>query len=205
MDLATELASIELPPAVRAAILAPAALLQTQANLVAQQAAQIQSKSQRIDTLELELAYLRRMRYGAKSEALNAEQRSLFDESIDADLAAIAAQLAVESGTDCSSIERQPRVRAGRQALPAHLLRTIVVHEPASCTCGECGKDLVKVSEDISEQLHVQPAVFSVIRHIRPQYACRRCQTMTAAPVAPSIIDGGLPSNATLAWVMVSK
>lgn len=80
-----------------------------------------------------------------------------------------------------------------------------MIHEPESCHCGQCGQGLVKVSEDISEQLHVQPAVFSVLRHIRPQYACRRCQTMTAAPIPPAIIDGGLPTAATLAWVMVSK
>ena len=208
MNLITELANIELPPAVRAAILAQAEWVQAHTDLAAKtvaQAALIQAKSLLIEKLEFELDYLRRMRYGAKTEAMSAEQRSLFDEEFDISAAAIEAQLAAATTDDDSTPVRRPRMRAGRQPLPAHLLRTEVVHEPESCTCGECGQDLVKVSEDVSEQLHIQPAVFSVIRHIRPQYACRCCQTMSAAPVAPSIIDGGLPTNATLAWVMVSK
>ena len=208
MNLIAELANIELPPAVRAAILAQAEWVQAHADLAVKtvtQAALIQAKSLLIEKLEFELAYLRRMQFGAKTEAMSAEQRSLFDEEFEVSAAALEAQLAAARTDDDSTPVRQPRIRAGRQALPAHLPRTDVVHAPESCTCGECGQDLVKVSEDVSEQLHVQPAVFSVIRHIRPQYACRRCQTMTAAPVAPSIIDGGLPTNATLAWVMVSK
>ncbi len=203
MNLIAELAKLDLPPAVRAAILA-----QAHADLVvktAAQAALIQAKSLLIEKLEFELSYLRRMQYGAKTEAMSAEQRSLFDEEFDVSAAAIEAQIAAAHTDDASTPARKPRIRAGRQPLPAHLPRTDVVHEPESCRCGECGKHLVKVRTDISEQLHVQPAVFSVIRHIRPQYACRSCQTMTAAPVAPSIIDGGLPTSATLAWVMVSK
>ncbi|MGL4995986.1 MAG: IS66 family transposase [Deefgea sp.] len=208
MNLIDELANIELPPAVRAAILAQIEWNQTHADLAAKHAAQavkIQADTQLIAKLQFELAYLRRMYFGAKTEAMNAEQRSLFDEEFNVAAAAIEAQLAAATTDEDRIPVRKPRIRAGRQPLPAHLPRTDVVHEPESCTCGQCGNDLVKVSEDISEQLQVQPAVFSVIRHIRPQYACRSCQTMTAAPVAPSIIDGGLPTNATLAWVMVSK
>jgi len=28
--------------------------------------------------------------------------------------------------------------------------------------------------------------------NIRPQYACRNCETITAAPISPAIIDGGM-------------
>jgi hypothetical protein len=48
----------------------------------------------------------------------------------------------------------------------------------------------------LSEQLDIEPARFFVIRHIRPQYACRRqCETITAAPVAPVVIDGSRPAD----------
>lgn len=121
-------------------------------------------------------------------------------------MAALEAKLAAEQAqTNPEGSDKKPRIRAGRQPLPAHLPRTDIVHEPESCTGGQCGQGLVKVGEDMSEQLHVQPAVFSVLRHIRPQYACRSCQTMSAAPIPPAIINGGLPTAATLAWVMVSK
>ena len=42
-------------------------------------------------------------------------------------------------------------------------------------------------------------------RHIRPQYACRTCETVTAAPLASAIIDGGLASPGLYAWVLIQK
>lgn len=97
------------------------------------------------------------------------------------------------------------RVRAGRQPLPDHLPRIEFRHEPATCTCGRCGKDLTLIGEDISEQLDVEPAKFVVHRHIRPQYACRPCETVMAAPVAPAVIDGGMATAGLLAWVLIGK
>jgi transposase len=64
---------------------------------------------------------------------------------------------------------------------------------------------LVKIGEDVSEQLDIEPARFFVVRHIRPQYACRQCETITAAPVPPAVIDGGMATPGLLAWVAISK
>ena len=71
--------------------------------------------------------------------------------------------------------------------------------------CGQCGADLVKIGEDVSEQLDVEPARFFVHRHIRPQYACRPCETVTAAPIPPAVIDGGMAAVGLLAWIAVCK
>ncbi len=92
-----------------------------------------------------------------------------------------------------------------RQPLPDHLPRIEHRHEPESCTCGHCGNDLVKIGEDVTEQLDVEPAKFFVHRHIRPQYACRSCETITAAPIPPAVIDGGMAAVGLLAWVMIGK
>ena len=94
---------------------------------------------------------------------------------------------------------------ACRQPLPDHLPRIEHRHEPDACTCGKCGKDLVKIGEDISEQLDLEPAKFFVHRHIRPQYARRACETITAAPVPPAVIDGGMVAVGLLTWVMIGK
>ncbi len=92
-----------------------------------------------------------------------------------------------------------------RQPLPNHLPRIEHRHEPESCTCGQCGKDLVKIGEDVTEQLDVEPAKFFVHRHIRPQYACRTCETVTAAPIPPAVIDGGMAAVGLLTWVLIGK
>jgi transposase len=161
----------------------------------------IQHAEAKIQALTLELTHLRRLRFGVKSEALSGEQRELFQETLEADCAACE----VEAEAALPKAARLPRPRAGRQPLPEHLPRIEHRHEPESCTCVQCGRDLVKIGEDVSEQLDVEPAKFTVIRHIRPQYACRACETVTAAPVPAAVIDGGLAAPGLLAWVATSK
>lgn len=180
---------------------------------VLRMAAQIQARDTelhaaktKIDALVLELAHLKRMRFGAKSEALGADTQDLFQESIEADIAAAQRELEQrQAAAGDTKPPKLPRERAGRQPLPDHLPRILHRHEPESCTCGQCGKDLVLIGEDVSEQLDVEPARFFVHRHIRPQYACRACETVTAAPIQPAVIDGGMASTGLLAWVIVGK
>jgi len=159
----------------------------------------LRSQDIKIQALAQEVAYLRRIRYGVKNEAMSPEQRSLFEDDVVQDIAAVEAELKLPA------TPKPPRSRAGRQTLPEHLERVEVRHEPESCTCSACQSNLVKIGEDISEQLDIEPARFFVIRHIRPQYACRQCETITAAPVAPAVIDGSLAAPGLLTWVAISK
>jgi transposase len=46
---------------------------------------------------------------------------------------------------------------------------------------------------------------FSVERHIRSKWACKQCETVVQAPVAPHIIDKGIPTTNLLAQVLISK
>lgn len=151
-----------------------------------------------------ELAQLKRLRFGVKSEALSTAMRDLFDETLAADIAACEARLETLAPLE-SEQKSAARKHKGRAPLPAHLERIEHRHEPESCQCGQCGADLVKIGEDVSEQLDIIPARFIVQRHIRPQYACRACETIEAASVPAQIIDGGLPSARLLAWVGISK
>ena len=161
----------------------------------------------KIQALVLELAHLRRMRFGARSEAFTGEERDLFQETMASDIAAVEAKLAQEQEDKpvTTPVPKPPRPRAGRQPLPDHLPRIEHLHEPQTCTCGKCGSDLVKIGEDITEQLDVEPARFFVHRHIRPQYVCRPCETVTAAPIPPAVIDGGMAAVGLYAWILIGK
>ena len=153
---------------------------------IARRDTELHTAQTKIQALTLELAHLRRMRFGVKSEVLDAETRDLFQETLASDVAAADAELVRQTEAEATPATPRPkRERAGRQPLPEHLPRIEHRHEPESCTCGQCGKTLVKMGEDISEQLDVKPATFFVHRHIRPQYACRTCGTVTAAPIPP--------------------
>lgn len=174
------------------------AALQSQ---LAERDAELKRRELKIQQLTLELAHHKRLRFGCKSEVLSAEQRDLFIDCRDEDGAAIVAELAQQ---ETAKPPRQYK-RTGRNPLPPELPRIEHRHEPASCTCGDCGADLVKIGEDVSEQLDVEPARFFVHRHIRPQYACRHCETVTAAPVPASLIDGGLAAPGLHAWILIQK
>ena len=145
---------------------------------------EITRREQEIHALEIktqklafELAHLRRFRFGATSEAFSGEQKSLFEEDLDQDLAAVEAELAAEETAADSVPSRSAsrRPHPGRTPLPPHLERIEVLHEPEHCTCAACQAALVKIGEEVTEQLHIEPAVFKVIRHIRPKYTCRVC------------------------------
>lgn len=173
--------------------------LQTQ---LAEREAELKLRELKIQQLTLELAHHKRLRFGVKSEALSPEQRDLFQETCSEDAAAIAAELAEQQPPAPALRRAKP---TGRKPLPPELPRIEHRHEPASCTCAQCGHELVKIGEDVSEQLDVEPARFFVHRHIRPQYACRTCETVSAAAVPPALIDGGLAAPGLHAWVLIQK
>ena len=73
---------------------------------VSSNAAQIQFKQALIDKLTHENAVLKRLKFGLKSEKMNAEQRSLLDETLDADLAAVADEIAQALPDSAAAKER---------------------------------------------------------------------------------------------------
>ena len=65
---------------------------------------------------------------------------------------------------------------------------------------------LHKIGEDISERLDIIPAQFRVLVMRRPKYGCRACEDVVVQMPAPArLIEGGLPTEATVAQVLVSK
>jgi transposase len=90
--------------------------------------------------------------------------------------------------------------------LPPHLPRieTIVDIEDKICPC--CKSELHRIGEDVSEKLDIIPAQFRVLVVRRPKYACRACEDVVVQSPAPArLIEGGLPTEATVAHVLVSK
>lgn len=161
----------------------------------------VKEKEQIIAKLTFELAYHRKLRYGRKSEHLTAEQRLLFEESMDTDLAAIGAEL--EQLTP-AKLPDAPKQQPRRMQIPANLPRTDIYHEPESTQCA-CGCQLKRIGEDVSEKLDYAPGLFSVERHVRGKWSCTSCQTITQAPVPAHVIDKGLPTTGLLAHVLVAK
>jgi len=163
---------------------------------------EIDWRDAKIEKLTFEMAQLKRVKFGTKSEQLDAGQRALFDEAVDADMAALEAQL--EELLAASKKPREPGERPKRAALPPQLPRVEHHHEPENTTCA-CGCELKRIGEDVSEKLDYVPGVFTVERHVRGKWACAQCRTLTQAPVPAEIIDKGIPTSGLLAQVLVAK
>ena len=161
-------------------------------------------KDTKIAALTAEIARLRRLQYAAKSERMDPDQRELFEESMAADIASVEAELAALQSPSTASA-KAPRKPSQRRTLPADLPRIETRHEPASCDCVTCGGALVSVGEHVSEKLDCDPRKFLARRAIYPQYASRRCETITAEPVAPAILDRSLAAPGLLAQVVIQK
>ena len=133
--------------------------------------AELAFKQAFIDKLTHENAVLKRLKFAAKSEAYTADQKSLIEETLDTDLAAVAAEIeALQPGKPAGE-KKQPK----RAPLPAHLPRREVRHEPESTTCG-CGSPMQRIGEDVAEKLDYQPGVFTVERHVRGKWVCGCCE-----------------------------
>jgi transposase len=167
--------------------------------LVQRLLSELKHKQALLDKLTYEMALLKRLKFAAKSEALSADQSTLFADALEEDLQAVHEEA---EQMQCAA-ERAPRQQAKRQRLPAQLPRQQFEHEPEATEC--CGQAMRRMGEDVAEKLDYQPGVFTVHRHVRGKWVCACCQTLKQAPVAPQIIDKGIATAGLLAHVLVAK
>jgi transposase len=195
------------PTAAEAEIAVLRAALAERDQLLAERDARLLNASLEIEKLRVQLAALRRERYGRSSERRDAEIGQLEMLIGDMEEDAAAGEAAAEGHRKACGAPERERRPATRRPLPNHLPRETVVHEPApACRCG-CTDParLVRLGEDVTEVLEKVPARLKVIRHIRPRYACRSCEAVLQAPAPDLPIERGRPGPGLLAHVLVSK
>jgi transposase len=147
---------------------------------------------------------LQRHRFGRRAESLPEEQLQLGLEEVQQVEA--EAQAKHEENAPAERQKRVPRRRANRGALPAHLPRIERLVEVASKICPGCSGQLHRIGEDVAERLDIVPAQFRVLVVRRPKYGCRTCEDVVLQAPAPArLVEGGLPTEATVAQVLVSK
>ncbi len=161
---------------------------------------EIDWRDAKLSKLTFEIAQLKRLKFGRSSEQMGSTQKALFDECVEEDLAALSQEIE-DLQPEAKKAEKQTPKRA---PLPAHLPRIDHHHEPEQTTCA-CGCEMKRIGEDVSEKLDYDPGLFSVERHIRGKWTCSHCQTLVQAPVAPAIIDKGIPTAGLVTHVVVAK
>ena len=99
--------------------------LSAQTAQIASRDQELKAKQLKIDQLTHEMAILKRYRFDRKSEQMDPAQRSLLDESIDADIEAIFLEIETLKLPSTVAAKEKPR----RVALPASLPR---IHQPTA-------------------------------------------------------------------------
>jgi len=163
-----------------------------------------------IQKLTFELARYKRWFHGAKTEAMNPDQLSLFEETKDEDLAAIEQlqDQADDQSRDTKKKSNSKRPNSvARHPLPEHLKRIEVIHLPKVDGVEDITQsdDWVHIGDDVKEELDIIPAQFFVNRHVYPKYVNRHTDEIVCALRAPALIDGGYASSNLLSWVVASK
>jgi transposase len=154
--------------------------------------------------LKEEYLALKRLFFGPRRERLPEApgQQHLFDND--------APPPPVES-TDAVPDEELPSRKRkkghGRRVIPDHLPRTPVLHDvPTQARVCDCGREKVRIGEDVTEQLEYEPGKLFVFRHIYPKYACSCCKDgVTSAEPVANPIARCLAGPGLLAYVIVNK
>jgi transposase len=158
----------------------------------------------RTERLEQIIKELQRHRFGRRAETLPEDQLLLGLEEVEQTAASTEAEN--ESVAPAERTSHGATRRTNRGSLPAHLPRIEMVVDVDDHVCPCCRNALHRIGEDVSERLDIVPAQFRVLVVRRPKYACRACENGVVQTAAPArLIEGGLPSEATVAQVLVSK
>ena len=161
-----------------------------------------------IQELKLEIAKLRRDKYGISSErrARLIDQLELQLEELQA--AATEDALAADQAATAdktSTVRAFTRRKPVRKPFPDHLPRErVVVEAPISCSC--CGSDrIVKMGEDITETLEVIPRQWKVIQTVREKFTCRACEKISQPPAPFHAIPRGWAGPSLIAMIAFDK
>jgi transposase len=158
----------------------------------------------RADRLTQILKEMQCHRFGRRAETLPLDQLELGLEDVQQVEAAEAARdEKVDKERRSATVAKR---RANRGALPAHLPRIETIIDIEDKTCRGCSGALHQIGEDRAERLDIVPAQFRVLVVRRPKYACRTCEDVVVQAPAPArLIEGGIPTEATVAHVVVGK
>ena len=183
-----------------------------------------------IEKLKLQIARMKRARFGASSEQHDSHilQLELIVEDLESTLGTIGAVSAAAAPdtigtndpvTSTSATETlppptsPPSTITTTRKLPLHLPRERVRYEPShaatkTCGCKHCGanaEQLTHLSDDESELLEYVPGRFKVIVQVRPKYVCGGCRSISQADAPTRPLNRSYAGAGLLAHVLTSK
>ena len=167
-----------------------------------------------IDELLERIKLINQRHFGSKSEKINPDQLSLFNEMENAYAPDIS-----EPELDDVLPKTKPRRRGGKRVIDYSKFETLVIeHELSSAerTCSECGRELEEMKIEITRRIRIVPAHLVVEEHRRHVYKCDKCCKQNAsgkdtpsvivrAPQAEGPIPGSFASASLISYIINAK
>jgi transposase len=155
------------------------------------------------DHYKIQLAAKTRALFAASSEArAHLKQADLFFNEAE------TLTTALPEKSHPVHVAAHSKKKPGRKPLDSALPRNVIRHElpKDQRVCAHDGSVLKEIGVEVSEQLDIQPAILSVVRHERVKYACPCCDhSIKTAPAPKKLIEKGLLTENALAWVVTAK
>src|SRR6201987_3745439 len=188
------------PDALKALVRAQHAEIVRQDQALLTKDEQLLSRDAEIEHLKLLIAKLRREQFGRSSEKLDRHIAQL-----ELRLGELEENRTKEWVTQESTTAEKAVARPVRRPLPEHLRREVQTYLPQQEACPDCGGELKRLGEDVSEILEYVPERIKVIRQVRPKLACAGCDRIVQAQAPSRPIERGTAGPGLLAHVLVSK
>jgi transposase len=176
------------------------AKVESQNALIQSQKKEILALNQKYLNLLEQFKLAQQRKFGRSSESNVLQMELQFDEAE----AVPADELPAEDNTITITYTRN---KPKRRSLPADLPRERIEYDiPESekqCPCG-CLKQ--RIGEEVTEQLDIVPAQLKVIAHIRPKYACNRCDDSVSIAAMPTLfLPKSMAAPSLVAHTIVGK
>jgi transposase len=154
----------------------------------------------RIAFLENEIAQLKRLIFGTKSERFISNEPPLSPNTLFSQLQDTEQPL--ENLTEEVSYTRDKPIhkRGGRKQLPDHLERVLIVLEPDEKT-----DDMRCIGKNVTEELEYIPGVMYVNHYERPKYIDPLTKKIHIAPMPSRVVDKCIAGPGMMAHVIISK
>lgn len=181
---------------------------------IAQKLAEAESKhKQAVDLRDEEIRFLREeirllkhKMFGPSSQALTPEEQLALFEADEVD------ETVVEDSVEKEQIvyERdKPKKRKDFSKLEQRDEVCDVADEDKQCACGETKS---KIGEEVSQRVEYVPATATLVRTIRPKYACQACQgvetkgpTVAIADLPPALLPKSVVTPSLLSHILTTK
>ena len=178
--------------------------------LVLAQQTELHAHSLIIQALRLQIARLKKQKFGASSEKIQREieQLELVLEGLEIASAENNALPPDEGDTVDPKYSDEnnppPKTPRRRPRVCDTILRERRSLDPGDI-CADCGGALRLIDEDISSILEMVTAKLKVIETARPKKSCRCCEKIVQVPAPTRPIPGSLAGPSLLAFILVSK